>query len=75
MKAARLWHKRYVCETITTTSCLNSQSTEGGGPGGVGKAACLEIAGSKPALAFKFQRNKMCLPCSFVKIQYCGEPP
>ena len=71
MKATRLWHERYVCETITTTSCLNSQSTEGG----VVKSACLEIAGSKPALSFKFQRNKMCLPCSLVKIQYCGEPP
>ena len=34
-----------------------------------------EIAGSSPALAFKFQRNKMFLPRSLVKIQYCGEPP
>ena len=34
-----------------------------------------EIAGSNPALAYKFQRNKMFLPCSLVKIQYCWESP
>ena len=28
-----------------------------------------------PTLAFKFQRKKMFLPRSLVKIQYCGEPP
>ena len=33
-----------------------------------------EIAGSNAALAIKFQRKKF-LPCSFVKIQYCWEPP
>ena len=42
-------------------------------------AVCLlgksEIPGSTPALAFKFQRNKMFLPCSLIKIRYCGEPP
>ena len=27
-----------------------------------------------PALAFKFRRNKMFLPCSLVKNQYCAEP-
>ena len=32
-----------------------------------------EIAGSSPALAFKFQRNKMFLLRLLVKIQYCGE--
>ena len=37
---------------------------------GLGKS---EIAVSNPALAFKFQRNKMFLPCSLVNIQYCGE--
>ena len=31
--------------------------------------------GSSPALAFKFQRNNMFLPCSLVEIQYCSEPP
>ena len=31
--------------------------------------------GSNPAPAFKFQRSRMFLPSSFVKIQYCGEPP
>ena len=31
-----------------------------------------EIAGSNPSLAFKFQRNKMILSRSAVKIQYCG---
>ena len=44
----------------------------------VQRLSCLlgksEIAGSNPTLAFKFQRNKMFLPCSFVKIQYSGEP-
>ena len=34
-----------------------------------------EIACSTPTLALKFQRNKMFLPRSFVKIQYYGEPP
>ena len=33
-----------------------------------------EIAGSTPAQAIKFQRNKM-FPRSLVKMQYCGEPP
>ena len=33
------------------------------------------IAGSNPTLAFKFQRNKMFLPRSHIKIQYCGEHP
>ena len=35
-----------------------------------------EIAGLNPTptLAFKFQRNKMCVPRSLVKIQYCGGP-
>ena len=34
-----------------------------------------EIAGSNLTTAFKFQRNKMFLLFSLVKIQYCGEPP
>ena len=34
-----------------------------------------EIADSSPALAFKFQRNKMFPPCSIVNIEYCGQPP
>ena len=29
-----------------------------------------EIAGSRPALAFEFQRNRMFLPCSLIKIEY-----
>ena len=29
----------------------------------------------KPTLALRFQRNKMFLPRSLVKIQYCWEPP
>ena len=46
-------------------------------PGAVIKVACLEsqIVGSSPALAFKFQRNKMFLPRSLMKIPYCVEPP
>ena len=33
-----------------------------------------EIAGSSPALAFRFQGNKiMFLSSSLVKVQYCGE--
>ena len=42
------------------------------------KTACLESRrsrGPNPALAFEFQRNKICLFRSFVKIQYCTEPP
>ena len=34
-----------------------------------------EIACSTPTLAFKFQRNKMFLPCSLAKIKYCGKFP
>ena len=34
-----------------------------------------DIADSNHSLAFKFLRNKMVLPYSLVKIQYCGEPP
>ena len=49
---------------------------KGGGEGG---SWCLlvrsEIAYSSPALAFKFQRNKMFPPCSIVNIEYCGQPP
>ena len=31
-------------------------------------------AGLSPAVAFKFQRNKLFLPYSLVKIEYCGKP-
>ena len=41
----------------------------------VGLLGKTEIAGPSPALAFKFQRNKMFLHISLVMIQYCGEPP
>ena len=34
-----------------------------------------KMTGSNPTMVFKFQRNKMFLPRSLVKIQYCGEPP
>ena len=34
-----------------------------------------DIAGSNPTLASEFQRSKMFLPRSIVRIQYCGEPP
>ena len=51
----------------------------GGRAGGGGESWCLlgksEIADSSPALAFKFQRNKMFPPCSIVNIEYCGQPP
>ena len=47
--------------------------------GGEGGSWCLlgksEIADSSPALAFKFQRNKIFPPCSIVNIEYCGQPP
>ena len=50
---------------------------QGGRPGAVVKAAGLlgksAIADSNPALAFKFQRNQMFLPCSLVNIPYCGD--
>ena len=52
-------------------------SNKGRGPGVVVKAACLrksEIAGSSPALIFKFQRNKMFIPCSLGKIEYYEDP-
>ena len=49
------------------------------GGGGGGGAWCLlgksEIAPSSPALAFKFQRNKMFPPCLIVNTEYCGKPP
>ena len=31
--------------------------------------------GFEPSLAVKFRRKKMFLPCSLVKIRYCGKPP
>ena len=34
-----------------------------------------DIASSSPGMAFTFQRNKMFLSCSLVKIEYCGELP
>ena len=34
-----------------------------------------EIAGSNPTLAFKFQRDNMLLPRSFVKIKQSEKPP
>ena len=44
-----------------------------------GYKSCLlgksEITGSNPTLAFTYQRNKMFLLHSLIKIQYCGEPP
>ena len=38
------------------------------------KLPAWKVADSNPILAFKFQRNKMFLPRSLVKIKYCGEP-
>ena len=54
--------------------CLYIRRAEGGGGSWclLGKS---EIADSSPALAFKFQRNKMFPPCSIVNIEYCGQPP
>ena len=50
-----------------------NNNTEGRGPWYMlGKS---EIADSSPALAFKFQRNKMFPPCLIVNIEYCGQPP
>ena len=46
--------------------------------GAVVKPAWLEspeTAGSTPTRALKFQRYKIFLPRSLVKIQYCEEPP
>ena len=42
--------------------------------GGTGAVVIGGIAGSNPTQTFKFQINKMFLPCSLVKIRYCGEP-
>ena len=53
---------------------LDYFTSKGRGIGTVVKAACLESRRSSPTLAFKFQRNKMFLPCSLVRLQYCGEP-
>ena len=44
------------------------------GPSAVVTAAAWKFSGSSPALTFKFQRKKMLLSRSHVKIQYCGEP-
>ena len=52
--------------------CLHicNNNTEGRGPWCLlGKS---EIADSFPALAFKFQINKMFSPCLIVNIEYCG---
>ena len=58
-------------------SVIHFVALGGGGAGAVVKAVMLgksEIAGSSPSLAFQFERNKVFLPCSLVRIQYCGEP-
>ena len=50
---------------------------EGGNPGTVVKAACLKsrtLRVRTPLWPSKF-KNKIFLPLSLVKIQYCGEPP
>ena len=59
--------------------CLYICNNNTEGRGGGGMSWCLlgksEIADSSPAMAFKFQRNKMFPPCSIVNIEYCGQPP
>ena len=50
-----------------------NNNTEGRGGGGV-LVPARKVADSSPALAFKFQRNKMFSPCSIVNIEYCGQP-
>ena len=71
-----------VLQCLVSNNCVHwlkrsLTGIQGGGPGAVVKAVDLlgksEIAGSNPALAFKFQRNQMFLPCSLVNIQYCGD--
>ena len=69
---------RYVLEYrgYTETSINACTPLRDGSPGAVVKAVCVEkseIAGSYHALAFRLK--KKFLPRSFVKIQYCGEPP
>ena len=53
--------------------CINNTEGRGGGGGGV-PARKVKDPDSSPALAFKFQRNKMFPPCSIVNIEYCGQP-
>ena len=50
-----------------------NNNTEGRGGGHLVPAR--KVADSSPALAFKFQRNKMFPPSSIVNIEYCGQPP
>ena len=50
-----------------------NNNTEGRGRGVLVPAR--KVADSSPALAFKFQRNKMFPPYSIVNIEYCGQPP
>ena len=61
---------RYVRQKFVL-SCI-CHECDGGGPGAVVKAVCLDCSNS--ALALKFQRHEMFLPFSPMKIQYCGEP-
>ena len=55
--------------------CNNNTEGRGGGGGSWCLLGKSEIADSSPALAFKFQRNKMFPPCAIVNIEYCGQPP
>ena len=53
--------------------CNNNTEGQGGGGGYPGACGKSDIADSSPALAFKFQRNKMFPLCSIVNIKYCGQ--
>ena len=56
----------YICNN-------NTEGRRGGGGAGV-LVPARKVADSSPALAFKFQRNKMFPPCSIINIEYCGQP-
>ena len=52
--------------------CLYICNNNTEGRGALVPARKSEIADSSPALAYKFQRNKMFSPCLIVNIEYCG---
>ena len=70
------WVLNHQCRTRVNYAIL--YLLKGWGPGAVVQAACLESRRSWVSTPLWLQvsaTNKMFLPRSLVKIQYCGEPP
>ena len=63
---------------IDISRSISMSREKGGSPGAVVKVTCLKsrrLRVRTPLWPFKFQINKIFIPQSLVKIQYCREPP